>query len=278
MDITIQKTTLPVKTIVWKGSRLRCLLLTSMEKSLLQSTLINIINNEAVNGLEVKFTDEFEYFPKGLINPKEVELDKAHIPINGSIEYCKTLKNWWLGKRARTPVWDFICNAEINGTPGLILIEAKAHKNELENTKDKSKAQKGSLNRCKIKSALKKINELYCYKLSADDHFQLSNRIAWSIKLASLGIPVVLIYLGFLNTKEMTISKDDSLLSNAKEWETLVTKYSKDIDFEDWSKKISGEKLRDDSNLSESSFVYPIIRSINIQIETVDLSAKCTVE
>ena len=64
MDITIQKTTLPVKTIVWKGSRLRCLLLTSMEKSLLQSTLINIINNEAVNGLEVKFTDEFEYFPK----------------------------------------------------------------------------------------------------------------------------------------------------------------------------------------------------------------------
>ena len=205
-------------------------------------------------------------------------MDKAHIPINGSIEYCKTLKNWWLGKRARTPVWDFICNAEINGTPGLILIEAKAHKNELENTKDKSKAQKGSLNRCKIKSALKKINELYCYKLSADDHFQLSNRIAWSIKLASLGIPVVLIYLGFLNTKEMTISKDDSLLSNAKEWETLVTKYSKDIDFEDWSKKISGEKLRDDSNLSESSFVYPIIRSINIQIETVDLSAKCTVE
>ena len=41
------------------------------------------------------------------------------------------------------------------------------------------------------------------WRLSAEHHFQLANRFAWSWKLATLGVPVVLLYLGFLNAVEM---------------------------------------------------------------------------
>ena len=42
------------------------------------------------------------------------------------------------------------------------------------------------------------------WSISRDSHYQLSNRFGWAWKLASLGIPVVLIYLGFLDAIEMT--------------------------------------------------------------------------
>ena len=41
------------------------------------------------------------------------------------------------------------------------------------------------------------------WNLSIDSHYQLSNRFAWAWKLATLGIPVVLVYLGFLKAKDM---------------------------------------------------------------------------
>ena len=41
------------------------------------------------------------------------------------------------------------------------------------------------------------------WSLSRDHHYQLSNRFAWAWKLASLGVPVVLVYLGFLGAEEM---------------------------------------------------------------------------
>jgi hypothetical protein len=35
------------------------------------------------------------------------------------------------------------------------------------------------------------------------NHYQLCNRVAWAWKLADLGVPVVLVHLGFLNATEM---------------------------------------------------------------------------
>ena len=49
-----------------------------------------------------------------------------------------------------------------------------------------------------------------------DHHYQLSNRFAWLWKLASLGIPVVLLYLGFLNAQDMT--DDGPLFRSEEEW------------------------------------------------------------
>jgi hypothetical protein len=41
------------------------------------------------------------------------------------------------------------------------------------------------------------------WQIDRDSHYQLSNRVAWSWKVATLGVPVVLVYLGFLRAHEM---------------------------------------------------------------------------
>lgn len=274
------KTNLEVEDIGWKGSQQRCLLLTSNGATELQNSLIKIIGQRTVDKLKIKFTDDFDYFPKGLANPREIELDKEKIPINGSIDYCTKLNKWWLEKSARTPVWDLVCTAEIDGLPGVILVEAKAHNNELYKEKDKTRSEKGSANYNRIDKALKLVNTRYKYNLSPDTHYQLSNRIAWSIKLASLGIPVVLIYLGCINTDEMesSISKDDSLIKGIKDWKELVEKYSREIGFDAWNEKIPGEILKDEESSDTPSFVFPIIRAANIQLSKLELGLTITID
>ncbi len=279
--ITISnKTVVEVNDMGWKGSKLRCLLLTSMSKQDLQGSLIHIIGQETVDKLKIKFTDDFDHFPKGLANPREIELDKEKIRINGSIDYCTTLNKWWLEKSARTPVWDLVCKAEIDGLPGVILVEAKAHNNELHKENDKTGSEKGSANYKRIKKALELVNEKYNYNLSPDTHYQLSNRIAWSIKLASLGIPVVLIYLGFMNAEEMkaSISIKDSLIKGINDWKELVEKYSGEVGFKKWEEPIPGKDLQEEGSTITSSFAYPIVRAVDIQLTRGELGFNCTID
>ncbi len=47
------------------------------------------------------------------------------------------------------------------------------------------------------------------WNLSRDSHYQLANRFAWAWKLASMGVPVVLVYLGFLGAAEMGLRLSD---------------------------------------------------------------------
>ncbi len=151
---------LEAEDIGWKGSQQRCLLLTSMGKDNLQDALLKIIGQKLVSDLKIIFTDDFEYYPKGLINPREIELDKEMMPVGGSIEYCNKLNNWWLHEENRkTPTWDLVCKAEIEGSPGLILVETKAHINELLKKPDKTGAKIGSPNYVKIRKALSQITE-----------------------------------------------------------------------------------------------------------------------
>ncbi len=278
MDSIRVTTTLDADNIGWKGSQLRCLLLTSLETSALQKSLKRIINQKDVDGLVIEFANDFKYYPQGFTDWREIEIDKEKIPINGSIDYCEKLNSWWLERSARTPVWDFACTAEINGKQGFILVEAKAHMNELLKEQDKSGARMGSPNRRKIVEALSHIEREYNYKLSADNHYQLSNRLAWSLKLASLGIPVVLIYLGCIKTEEMTVSKKDSLFEDSKQWDDVVTQYSEEINFRDWGKMISGEKLQDITCSVAPGFVYPIIRTANIQLQKGALNLTCNID
>src|SRR5262249_18549712 len=65
------------------------------------------------------------------------------------------------------------------------------------------------------------------WALSIESHYQLCNRFAWSWKIASLGVPVVLIYLGFLGADEM---RDQGLpFDNAESWDRLVRTHSQGI-------------------------------------------------
>jgi hypothetical protein len=97
-------------------------------------------------------------------------------------------------------------SCEVEGTPGLILVEAKANVPEL-SPLGKPTARRPSQNSrenhehigtaiLSARNALEAV--IPGVSIERDRHYQLSNRLAFSWKLASLGIPVVLVYLGFI--------------------------------------------------------------------------------
>ena len=65
------------------------------------------------------------------------------------------------------------------------------------------------------------------WRLKRDSRYQMSNRFAWSWKLLSLGLPVVLVYLGFLNSDEMT--DRGAPFADPADWEGLVTDHSRPL-------------------------------------------------
>ena len=90
-----------------------------------------------------------------------------------------------------------------------MLVEAKAHWNELSGAgKPKPRTANGWRNHERVDAAIQEANTalnsiLSGWALSRDLNYQLSNRFAWAYKLASLRVPVMLIYLGFLSADEM---------------------------------------------------------------------------
>ena len=131
-----------------------------------------------------------------------------------SSELQRQLRDWWLAsnKGANTPNWDLASTCHIDGRKGLLLVEAKAHAAEL-STAGKRLRKHSSLNshanHQRIAEAIQQANAGLrratggSWNLSRDHHYQLSNRFAWAWKLATLGLPTVLVYLGFLEAEEM---------------------------------------------------------------------------
>lgn len=113
---------------------------------------------------------------------------------------------WWIVKRnarVRTPNFDLISTATVCGMLGVLLVEAKAHHGELE-TCGKSFNRNSNLeNHQKIGASIDLANRALNgiapgFKLSHDAFYQVSNRIAWGWRLASPGVPVTVLYLGFV--------------------------------------------------------------------------------
>lgn len=57
-------------------------------------------------------------------------------------------------------------------------------------------------------------------QISHASHYQLSNRIAFAWKLASLGVPTVIVYLGFLS--DTGIRDVGTPLDTDQQWQDLV--------------------------------------------------------
>ncbi len=121
-------------------------------------------------------------------------------------EVQRHLRDWWLSvvlPRANTPNWDVASTCRIEGKEGLLLVEAKAHQNELSRAGKgkKPSTENGRKNHERIGSAIEQANAGLgsvtrgIWGLSRDHHYQLANRFAWSWKLAMLGVPVVLLYI-----------------------------------------------------------------------------------
>lgn len=221
-----------------RGSRPRCVLLVDGDKESVAARLTQLVG---VDGVTV--TGDDLWMPSGKPVQKgdgswdatpadEVELDKSTdlLPHPTRSE----LTNWWLAvseNDPRTPNWDLASTCTVRGKKGLLLVEAKAHWNELARSSEGKRLRKpasaGTLaNHEKIGQAIEEAAIGLrsatggSWRIARDSHYQLSNRFAWSWKLASLGVPVVLVYLGFLYATD--IAKGGNLFHSEEHWERVV--------------------------------------------------------
>jgi hypothetical protein len=177
--------------------------------------------------------------PQGFDDHEEAQLHRAPRLLNPKIS--EKLQSWWLGpvsRSTRTPNFDIASTCTIEEASGLLLVEAKAHDEELNNetvgrrlkpNEPKSRIMSHQTIGAAIAQARAGLEEATAlpWKISRDSHYQMSNRFAWAWKLTDLGIPVVLIYLGYLKADEM---KDRGKpFANYAEWEQLVKSHSEPL-------------------------------------------------
>ncbi len=208
-----------------RGSRSRCLLLTHGPRQEVAYRL-----SELVQPYAAVDPARHVWMPRGFEGTAEARLGMA--PGFLTAEQQKNVTSWWLAVfrgQPNTPNWDIACTATIEGREGLILVEAKAHSGELETD---GKRPGNSENHDKIGAAIQEANDalnaiLPGWSLSRDSHYQLANRFAWSWEIASLGVPVIPVYLGFLHANEM--SDKGVPFAGADAWERLVKDHSRGI-------------------------------------------------
>ena len=170
---------------------------------------------------------------EGFCRIGEAQLDKAErlIPKQDRDQ----LHSWWLAvsrRNTRTPTWDIASTCTVDGRKGLLLVEAKAHTQEL---KVKDQVEASPRNRERIAQCIEEANAALAdwtdlnWALSHEHRYQMANRFAWSWKLTELGYPVVLIYLGFLRAEEMRKGREQAPFKNHAEWEGLVKAHSEPL-------------------------------------------------
>jgi hypothetical protein len=149
----------------------------------------------------------------------------------------KVLQEWWLVQRARTANWDVVSSAQFGDKKGVLLVEAKAHEDEV--CDDTCGAKQPNLAR--IEAALAEANEAWNklhhgISLSAKSLFQVSNRLAFAWKLAQLRMPVVLVYLGLLDANEMAESGKTVFHDHAQWYRCLTTRAKVAVPPDAWNR------------------------------------------
>ena len=243
-----------------RGSKIRCHLLTSGTRNDVADRLTSLLPSAGI-----KVTPDDAWMPEGFERTEEAQLDK-HTSFLGDHD-SQALRSWWLEstRNATTPNWDIATTflPSAGNRRGFLLVEAKAHKGELsEGSKSTPSESEGSqANHEKIGTAIAEASqglntEIPGFSLSRDRHYQVSNRFAWAWKVASLGTPVVLVYLGFLNAQEMATGSR-SLLNDRKDWERTIKDHCRGIIPEiAWDREIT----------VGDAWVYPMIASTQIDL------------
>lgn len=223
-----------------RGSRPRSVLMMNGDRETIAKRLTILVNHP-----HVKVRADDLWMPTGLPiqNPDggwnlkpaaEAKLGEPNDLV--SVEHQQKLRRWWLEvpRNANMPNWDIASGCQIRGVPGLLLVEAKAHGNELDEAgKRLPTSLNGWKNHERIGRAIADAGVEFQFAtkkpwaISRDRHYQLSNRFAWSWKLTSLGIPVVLVYLGFLNASDM--AGDGPLFRSEKDWTQAMTAHAKGV-------------------------------------------------
>ena len=243
-----------------RGSKIRCHLLTSGTRNEVADRLSSLLPS---SGHQVTMEDV--WMPEGFERTKEAQLDKDSAFLGE--DNSQALRGWWLEstREATTPNWDIASTFRTHDdkSPGLLLVEAKAHKGELsEGSKSPpSNTDESQANHEKIGNAIGEANRslnfaVSGFHLSRDDHYQVSNRFAWAWKIASLGTPVVLAYLGFPRAQEMA-DRSRVLLIDDADWKRTVLEHVQGIVPDAaWGREIA----------VGTAWVYPTIVSKQIDI------------
>jgi len=144
------------------------------------------------------------------------------------------LLDWWLvvQRGANTPNWDLISTCSFNGKEGLLLVEAKAHASECSHAgKSRPSSPNGTRNHERISQRTCEANAAWNaldigeFRLCVDKCYQLSNRMTWLWHLAKLGIPTVLLYLGFIGEEHFP----GDFFRSANHWSQVMNDYAGEV-------------------------------------------------
>ena len=162
--------------------------------------------NGLLDGSSVRIDEHCVWNPLGYQDRKEWYLHRfCAVRCQGLFNY-EPLLGWWVPNPWRPPTWDLIATGRAGERPAVVLVEGKANESELPwggkrllpSASIGSKQNHNQITGC-IDQANQALNDVSdgVFNLSIRSHYQLSNRVAHLWKLASCGIPVVLLYLGF---------------------------------------------------------------------------------
>ena len=197
--------------------------------------------NGSIELTGARVTADDLWMPGGYSQPREArldDLDDRWLPP----DVRDAIAEWWLvhQERANTPNWDLLATCSFSDRRGLVLVEAKAHRNELKTAgkalkskpSDKSKENNTQIGAA-IREACDGVNVQWPgFSISRDSHYQLSNRMAFGWKLASLGVPTVLLYLGFIG--DTGIPEAEGPFMSTNDWDNAMCEYAKGILPEDF--------------------------------------------
>jgi hypothetical protein len=233
-------------------------MMTALHANGVKSIIIERLDRLARFAASTSTSGSEAWLPEGLLNAAEPKLGETQDFLNPEIR--EKLTSWWLVNRrgANTPNWDVVSSCTIEGIEGLILIEAKAHDTEL---KSEGKSTGDKQNHEQIGSAIREANlglSKICpgWLIHRDTHYQLCNRFAWAWKVASFGIPVIIIYLGFLHADEM--ARCGRPFSSHLDWRALVLDHSKAlVPTVAWESRLQ----------TSGAPMWAIVRSLDLQWE-----------
>lgn len=188
---------------------------------------------QLVKPVSCRVTADSIWQPMGTDAPDEARLEQFGPHALPSSPAWPTISNWWLkhARGANTPNWDIALSCEVEGAPGLILVEAKANVPELTEAgkpADEAASKNSKENHNQIASAIDEarrslMSALPGISIGRDSHYQLSNRIAFAWRLASLGIPTILLYLGF--TGDTGIADVGTPFADDAHWQSVFQQH-----------------------------------------------------
>jgi hypothetical protein len=177
------------------------------------------------------------WMPHGWNQPKESRLFERASPFLDAGRK-DILRRWWLAHEGNTPNWDLIVQAAGRDGSALVLVEAKAKVSEFDckskrllyrsedlEAREKTTANHRQIGRAIVEASNALSSQGIC--ISCEHHYQLSNRIAMAWKLASLGIPSTLIFLGFTGDRE--IAREGDYFADDNHWRHAFTEYLKGV-------------------------------------------------